>query len=221
MPAVIFWTMKKYVLIAGSLLTFLVFLFLSAELMHIPFLTDNSIAKLTGRHLCWIGAALLMVDVLLPVPSSFVMITLGISYGVVQGTFWAFFGVMASAGFGFFLGRKAQPFVNRFVSEQERLRANAFIQRWGMLGIIITRPLPLLAETTALIAGTTNLSWKKLLLASACGNLPIAFLYAWTGATAKSINAGIWSFLLAIGAAGLFWAINYFAAMLNQSSSNN
>jgi uncharacterized membrane protein YdjX (TVP38/TMEM64 family) len=126
---------------------------------------------------------------------------------------------MASAVFGFFLGRKAQPFVARFVSEQERLRANAFIQRWGMLGIIVTRPMPLLAETTALIAGTTNLTWKKLLLASACGNLPIAFLYAWTGATAKSLNAGIWSFILAIGAAGLFWAISSLADMLEQRTS--
>ncbi len=213
--------MKKYILIAGMLFTFLIVFFLIAELLHIPFLTDNSIAGLTGRHLCWIGALLLMVDVFLPVPSSLVMITLGIAYGIFQGTFWAFLGVMASAVFGFFLGRKAQPFVHHFVSEKEQVRTNAFIRRWGMLGVIITRPLPLLAETTVLIAGTTDFTWKKLLLASACGNLPIAFLYAWTGATAKSINAGVWSFLLAIGAAGIFWGINYFAGRLTSSPSHD
>jgi uncharacterized membrane protein YdjX (TVP38/TMEM64 family) len=203
--------MKKYILIAGALLTFLIALYIIAELLHLPFLTDNSIARLTGRYLCWIGVLLLMADVLLPVPSSFIMITLGISYGVFQGTFWAFLGVMASSAFGFYLGRTCQPFVQRFVSEQEQAHANAFLMRWGMLGIIVTRPLPLLAETTILLAGAAGFTWKKLLLASACGNLPIALLYAWTGAAAKSVNAGVWSFLLAATAAGIFWAINYLA----------
>jgi uncharacterized membrane protein YdjX (TVP38/TMEM64 family) len=213
-----FTAMKKYILIVSVLFTILIILFLVAELLHVPFLADDSIKRLAGFHLCWIGALLLAIDVLLPVPSSLVMVTLGCVAGVFWGTLWAFLGVFAAAIIGFSLGRTAQPFVKRFVGEEERNRVNAFIKRWGMAGIIVTRPLPLLAETTVLIAGTTNLSWKNLLIASLCGNLPIALFYAWTGATAKTINSGLWSFLLVIGAATLFWLVNYFIARVQRHS---
>ena len=201
--------MKKYLLITSIIFTILIALFLIAELLEIPYLADSSFAETAGWHICWIGVLLLGIDVLVPVPSSLVMITLGYTHGIFMGAVWSFLGVMTAAVFGFSLGRSAQRLVGNFVTDNERRQANSFIDRWGMVGIIVTRPMPLLAETIVLIAGTTGFTWKRLLIASALGNAPIALLYAWTGATARSINSAIWSFLFAVGIAGVFWAVNY------------
>lgn len=201
---------KKYLFITSIIFTVLIVLFLIAELLQLPYLADSRFTETAGWHMCWIGVLLLGIDVLVPVPSSLVMITLGYTHGILMGAVWSFVGVMASAVFGFFLGRSAQKLVGKFVTNEERQRANDFINRWGMVGIIATRPMPLLAETIVLIAGTTDFTWKKLLIASVVGNAPIALLYAWTGATAKSINSAIWSFLFAVGIAGIFWIVNYY-----------
>lgn len=212
--------MKKYLLVSSGIMTLLVLLFFVAEILHLPFLTDSRFTQVAGQQMWWIGMLLLVIDVLVPVPSSLVMITLGSSFGILWGSLFSFCGVMGAAILGFALGRFSKPAIRFLLSESDQKKTNSFIDQWGIVAIIITRPMPLLAETTVLMAGTTGLSWKKLVLASVIGNVPIAILYAWTGAAARSINGGLWSFLLAMGIAGIFWLANYiFSAAQKRAGS--
>ena len=99
------------------------------------------------------------------------------------------------------------PLLERLVSERERVRADALLARWGALAVLVSRPVPLLAETTAIMAGASPLTWSRVLLAAALGSLPEAVAYGLAGSIAPSLqNAGlIWGSFLVVAAG--FWLL--------------
>src|SRR6185436_11950262 len=135
-----------------------------------------------------VGVGLLVADVVLPVPSSLVMILHGALFGVVVGTLLSLAGSLGAALFGFWIGRRGGPLFARLVPEDERLRADALLQTWGDLALIVTL----------------------------AGSLPAALLYALTGATARSLDNAVLVFSLVLLVAGLFWAIGKFFLPLSR-----
>jgi uncharacterized membrane protein YdjX (TVP38/TMEM64 family) len=79
------------------------------------------------------------------------------------------------------------------------------------LAIVVTRPVPLLAEIVAIMAGTSSLGWRQAALATVVGSLPPALLYALTGATAAALTSGVLAFGLVLLVAGVFWLVGYLA----------
>jgi hypothetical protein len=57
------------------------------------------------------------------------------------------------------------------------------------------------------MSGTLNWSYKKVLLNSFVGLLPVSFVYSLTGAYSTSFNSAAIAFLINIGMAGLIWLI--------------
>jgi uncharacterized membrane protein YdjX (TVP38/TMEM64 family) len=106
---------------------------------------------------------------------------------------------------GFALGRAGGRMLARVISPAELARADALLRRWGGLAVLVSRPVPLLAETVAIVAGTSGMRWSIALLAALLGSLPEAVVYSLAGSIAPSIeNAGlIWGSFLVI--AGAFW----------------
>ncbi|MDQ3677520.1 MAG: VTT domain-containing protein, partial [Actinomycetota bacterium] len=72
--------------------------------------------------------------------------------------------------------------LDRVAPGAERARADAFLARWGALAVVVSRPVPIAAETLALLAGASPLPWRRFLPAAALGSLPPALLYAAAGA---------------------------------------
>jgi uncharacterized membrane protein YdjX (TVP38/TMEM64 family) len=72
--------------------------------------------------------------------------------------------------------------------------------------ILVTRPVPILAETVALVAGATGLPLGRALLAGLLGSLPGAVLYAWAGAANLDAPSGLLAFcgVLLLSALG-YW----------------
>ena len=175
--------------------------------LPLPFMQDPTawMSQEAGPLAAAVGMGLLIADVLLPVPSSLVMIAHGALFGVGVGTALSLVGSLGAAAFGFSLGRRGGPLLSRLVSEQEKVRADAMLAKWGALAIVVTRPIPLLAETTAILAGASPMGWGKLILASLAGSFPAALLYALTGATARTFGSGALMFGFVILIAGLFW----------------
>lgn len=200
--------MKRYWLLTGLMMVLFLVLFGIAEWLRVPILTDPGPVLAKGG---WIAAAvgvgLLVADVVLPVPSSLVMILHGVLFGVVGGTLLSLAGSLGAALFGFWIGRRGGPLLARLVPEDERRRADALLQAWGDLAIIVTRPVPILAETMAILAGASPMGWGRLLLATLAGSIPAALLYALTGATARSLDNAALVFSLVLLVAGLFWAL--------------
>ena len=200
--------MKRYLLIMAALITSFMILFFIVEALGVPLLSDPTPwMKHGGVLAACLGVSLLIADVLLPVPSSLVMVAHGALFGVLVGTLLSLLGSVGAALFGFAIGRRGGRFLDRLVTPAERARADYLLTRWGALAIVVTRPVPLLAETVAIMAGASPMSWTSLTLASLAGSLPPALLYALTGAAVANFQSTALMFGVVLLVAGLFWLI--------------
>ncbi len=207
--------LRSYWVVAAGLLLVLGALFVAVEALDVPLLTDPR-PWLAGHAVpaAGLGLVLLVVDVVLPVPSSVVMVANGALFGALVGTLLSVAGSTGAALLGLALGRRGSGLLDRLVSAPERRRADALLQRWGVLAVVLTRPVPLLAETTVLLAGASGLDRRRVALAAAAGSVPAALLYALAGALGTrlasplAIAAGVvvvTAVTWALGALGASW----------------
>lgn len=201
--------MKRYLMIMGGILTFFLSLFFLVEALGVPLLVDP-IPWLHhgGVWAAILGVGLLVADVLLPVPSSLVMVAHGAAFDVLKGTLLSLAGSTGAAMCGFWLGRRGGRLLERCVPTEERARADYLLDRWGTLAIIVTRPVPLLAEMVAIIAGASRMGWGRTAAAAAAGALPLALLYALMGASIAHFASTALMFVLVLLVAGLFWMVS-------------
>lgn len=180
--------LRAYAAVAALLFVALGALFLAVEALHVPLLTDPR-PWLSGHatSAAALGIALLVVDVALPVPSSVVMVANGVLFGPVVGTALSMAGSLGAALLGLAIGRRSTALLERLVPADERRRAADLLDRYGVLAVMATRPVPLLAETTVLLAGASGLDVRRTALAAALGSLPAALLYALAGALGTSL----------------------------------
>ena len=200
--------MKRFWLLTVAMMALFLALFGLAEALHVPLLTDPSPwLSRGGVTAALIGIGLLIADVVLPVPSSLVMIAHGALFGVMGGTLLSLAGSLGAGLFGFAIGRRGGTLYARLVPEDERQRAAALLEEWGDLAIVVTRPVPILAETVAVLAGASPLGWSRMAAATLAGSLPAALIYALTGATAARLDNVALVFGLVLLVGGLFWAV--------------
>lgn len=200
--------MKRYLLIMCGLCAFFLSLLFLVEALGVPLLVDPTPAlNQGGLWAAMLGVGLLIADVVLPVPSSLVMVSHGALFGVMGGTLLSLIGSTGAAMLGFWLGRRGGGLLERLVTPEERERAGYLLKRWGTLAIIVTRPVPLLAETVAIMAGASGMSRGRVALAAAIGSLPPALLYALTGATVAQFENAALVFGLVLLVAGCCWLI--------------
>lgn len=128
-----------------------------------------------------VGVGLLAVDAVLPVASTAVMVVLGATAGVVGGTILSTLGALAGLAVGAGLGRSARRRLDAFVGP-DRGRVDAFVRRYGAFAVAVSRPVPLLAESVAIVAGATGMPWPRVLAAGLAGTVPVALVLAAVGA---------------------------------------
>lgn len=174
---------SRYVAVVCAIVAAMLALFAAAELLGITLLTDPA-SWLEQRETlaALLSLALLLVDVVAPVASSAIMTANGALFGVVGGTLLSLAGSVGAAAIAFALGRRGSGVLDRVAPRAERARADAFLARWGALAVLVSRPVPIAAETLALLAGASPLPWRRFLPAAALGSLPPALIYAATGA---------------------------------------
>ncbi|HEY5981525.1 MAG TPA: VTT domain-containing protein [Microlunatus sp.] len=184
--------------------------FVVVEQLQLPVLTDPHPGA-TGQG--WapgiIGVTLLITDVILPVPSSGVMIVQGAVYGIGVGAVLSVIGATGATVVGFLLGRRGQPVLERWAGAEQQARAVALLDRYGVWAIIATRPVPLLAESVSIMAGTGHLRWWQVAWAGAVGNIVPAIGYAAVGAYAATFVNALTVFGVVIAVAGIVWLVQY------------
>ncbi len=143
---------------------------------------------------------LLAADVLLPVPSSLVATASGMLLGLVPGMTATWVGMQSGALVGYGIGRSAGVFAAaRFAGKAELARVSQSYQRWGGWFLVASRAVPVLAESSVVIAGVARLPLARFFWLTGVSNAGIAAAYAGVGSRARDAN----SFLLAF-AASLF-----------------
>lgn len=118
-----------------------------------------------------LGAALLALDVLLPIPSSILGALLGGRLGFAQGFAWAWLGLCTGQTAGYALGRLLP---SRWASELPSTPTFALV--------FLSRPVPVLAEAVAIAAGVERLPFARYFVTGALGNAIYAAAMAADGA---------------------------------------
>ena len=157
--------MSRYALLVLSLILFFLAAFLVAAALEVPLFTGTEWIQ---EH-AWTSAVvilngLLIGDVLLPIPSSLLMVANGALLGTVGGAIATIVSTVLGGALAFWLGRRGAPWLLARISERERARADRFFSRWGAMAVLVSRPVPIIAETIAILAGTTPMGWRRFLL---------------------------------------------------------
>jgi uncharacterized membrane protein YdjX (TVP38/TMEM64 family) len=201
--------MKLYLAVILAVVAVLFILVRLIDSLHVPLLTNPWPWLEAGGALAGVvGVGLLIVDVALPVPSSLVMIAHGALFGVVVGTLLSLAGSVAAAAVAFGVGRCGGPLLAGLLPDGERASVNRMLDKWGALAILVTRPVPILAEATALAAGTSPIGWRAAALTALAGSLPAALLYAIVGASAASFENHALVFAVVLLMAAAFWLLS-------------
>lgn len=137
-----------------------------------------------------LGIALLIADVLLPIPSSVVAMALCWSLGPWVGGLCVALGSFLSFATGYGLGRvvpeaKLRAWIGATTWDLVRHRAGRTELWW----IVLSRPLPVFAELSAVMAGVWRLSLLRTLSAAAAASVALGALYgssAWLGTQSPS-----------------------------------
>ncbi len=159
----------------------------------------------------WVaGVALLVGDIVLPVPGTVVMSALGWMYG------W-FWGGLAAAGGSVLAGMTAyaacrwlgRPAARWIAGEDGLERARQLFAKNGGWLVAVSRWLPVLPEAVACLAGLARMRWRTFWLALVCGSVPLGFAFAAIGHLGQSSPALALA-LSALVPAGLWWAARRF-----------
>ena len=180
-----------------------------AEAFDVTLLVDPVGSIETRGLAAWVGVGLLVADILLPVPSSVVMLAHGALFGVIPGAALSLLGRTGNAGVGVLIGRSA----GKLLSRRSRRRATTdsgkgaeLVARRGLAAVVFTRPIPVLAESTLVAAAAIGLSPLAVIAAAVVGALPEAVLYAVAGDIAMSYANGAAVFVSVIVLSAATWA---------------
>jgi uncharacterized membrane protein YdjX (TVP38/TMEM64 family) len=152
----------------------------------------------------WVLGGLLAGDILLPTPSSLISTACGAICGFLPGMLASWIGMNFACLFGYLLGRFASHSrIRRMMGESSMLALERISAQRGSWFLVVTRPIPVLAEAAVLFAGLGKLSPRQFARMTLPANLGISAVYAAIGATASSASGFLWAFLLAMLLPGL------------------
>jgi len=138
-----------------------------------------------------IAATLLLAsDVFLPVPSSFISTLLGARLGIFAGTAVSWLGMTAGAFIAYVVARLVgRSLLVRLADPADVARLEQLAADRGSGVLVVTRALPVLAETAVLLMATFNLPWRHFLAPVALANLGLSLAYATIGRLAIKHSA--------------------------------
>ena len=151
----------------------------------------TSAAALSDRP--WLLMALvvllLALDPLLPVPSSIVAVAGGSALGTVVGAIAIWLGLMAGALVGYWLGRyPGRALAARLLGAGTLTVPDPRSRTVGPLALLLSRPVPVVAEAAVIMAGTSRMPLQAFLLAIVPANAALAVVWAGLGAASSAGN---------------------------------
>jgi uncharacterized membrane protein YdjX (TVP38/TMEM64 family) len=152
----------------------------------VPILPFVIVGELPGeRWLSWAdedallfgltGSGLLMLDILLPVPSSIIGTVLGARLGFWPGVTLTWAGLITGNMVGYWLARLASIRLRSWFPD--------IPDTTSLVMVFLSRPVPVGAEAMVLTAGATRVPVTQFFLACAAGNAIYAIVLAGNGAT--------------------------------------
>jgi uncharacterized membrane protein YdjX (TVP38/TMEM64 family) len=129
---------------------------------------------------------------LVPIPSEIVLLSTGMIWGIWIGGIMGIIGSMAAGILCFYISRKGgRPLAEKFIGENVIEVFDKFIEKHGMVSILILRSAPVLAfDPVSYISGIVDLDFKKYAIGTLIGSIPRAFFYSTLGFLLTSVTPG-------------------------------
>jgi uncharacterized membrane protein YdjX (TVP38/TMEM64 family) len=175
----------------GSAIILLLGLILIPFFLFGPGIEARTAALAAGKHgaIALGGAALLALDIVLPVPSSLLATAIGAALGPWLGTLVNAAGLSLGCAAGLLLGRSGSPLARHILGGALFQRFAAATARNGVPLILVCRAVPVLGEASIVAAGAGRAPFGPTLAAAAVANLVIGAVYAFAS-TAPLALAG-------------------------------
>lgn len=147
---------------------------------------------------------LLASDLLLPIPSSVLAVGTGAVFGTAMGALLVALGFTLGAWIGYEVGRSAgRAGVSRLVDDAQRERLEAFAAEHGAGLLVAMRAVPVLAEASVVVAGSSGMSRGRVLLTTTAANVVIAIIYSAAGSLAADAGSLELAAMAGVGIPGL------------------
>lgn len=126
---------------------------------------------------------LLALDVALPIPSSVVSVAAALYFGFLGSVLLIFLGMSTCCVIAYYLGGSANKFFasRKLHGTRREQKIIDWTGRWGYWALCIARPVPVLAETSVVMAGMAKMPFHKFLAYTLSANLVIAISYGYLG----------------------------------------
>lgn len=150
--------------------------------------------------------ALLAADILLPIPSSLIMVLSGAAFGVVWGSIFSLAGSIGGEWLGFELVRRYGIAASRrIVGDEDLEKMRTMMSRHGAAAVMVTRALPVVMETMSVVAGLSGMSRVAFLTSSLIGTIPVAVIYAYAGTVSREVSSFVPAVVMVLAVAGAAW----------------
>lgn len=157
---------------------------------------------------------LLASDLLLPVPSSVVLSAAGMALGWLPAALAGCGGMLAGNLAGYWLCRLAgRRAFERLVKADEAAEFGRWLDRWGPAALVISRLVPVMAETLSCLAGAARMSFGRFLGALCLGTVPYAVFFAVLGEKlGRVLERPGWVLLISLAIPAAGWLVFSFLA---------
>lgn len=198
--------MRLLYLFLGLAAIVLISFFIWGEPLMEMFSQEGTISWLSqyGNWAWAFAIALLMGDLLLPLPATLIMSALGYIYGPVAGGLIGAIGSFAAGSLGYWLCRlMGENTAITLLGKKDYNRGKKLSEGVGVWLVLLSRWLPVFPEVVACMAGLTRMPATYFHAALLCGSLPLGFTYAFVGYT--GIEYPLISIALSAGVPPLIW----------------
>jgi uncharacterized membrane protein YdjX (TVP38/TMEM64 family) len=208
--------MKKIIIPFSICAISVILVFLIFENMEQYFVDLLQMNTAQKNKYAMISFLVLCADIILPVPSSIVMYSNGLILGLIQGAILSMLSLNIGAILGYYLGK----YSSMGLKANEDPKATQFLHKYGALALLLTRGIPILSESIAIICGYHKMAFKQYMIYNIIGYLPLCLLYAYFGSVGYNKNNFLLSFVCAVLISACFWLIGK-SSLLSPKQSNS
>jgi uncharacterized membrane protein YdjX (TVP38/TMEM64 family) len=176
--------MRLFLLVAAIVGILLVPLFIFGDEIDETFGGEEGLARLQsyGDRAWLVGIALIVGDLVLPVPSTAVIAALGMIYGpwfggVLGGVGSVLAGLVAYGGCRLI----GQPVLKLLAGGADIAKLSRFFENYGLWAIALSRWMPLLPEALCCLAGMSRMKFAPFACALSCGSFAMGMAFAFLG----------------------------------------
>ncbi|TGC09092.1 TVP38/TMEM64 family protein [Methanolobus halotolerans] len=166
----------------------------------------NSLVRESGSFAAVLIILFLIIDLILPMPSTVLMTFSGAFYGTFMGTLINITGSLLASLAGFVITRKLGKRWS-FLDNQEKQSMNEWFRKWGEGILILSKMIPIASETMACFAGLTRISLSHFIILSLIGIIPVSVYYAYFGSISESFSEWLLPLFFGIAIPIIVWSI--------------